>query len=240
MKDNLYDLIYGIHPLIEIVKARKRKIRRILTTPETLRKISQYKNKINETAEIRIVKKDLLNNLCKNNEHQGIVAYVDKRKFPNFHFDVKKYPLIILFDGIQDPRNLGALLRSAYCTNVSGVIFSKRGCSPLTGAAFKASSGLAEYLEICECNSSVEAINFIKKAGYKIFIADFGGKKINEKIPCEGSCIVIGSEGFGISSSIKKEGEIVSLPQVENEISYNASVAGGIIMFDFSMKLFRI
>ena len=238
MNQKKYSIIYGINPIIEIIKAKKRKIYKILVDREIPKTLDLFlkKNKLNKFI-IEKISKNVLERISGSKETQGVIAYVDDFKFKKDFFDPNKNNLIVLFDKIQDPRNLGALLRTAYCTNITGVILSIKGSAPITGAAFKASAGLAEDLEIYEVNSSEKGASMAKEAGYEIYLADFGGKKIDEIILKNPTCIIIGSEGFGVTKSLHKYGQIVSLPQKRNDISYNASVAGGILMFDFSKKL---
>jgi len=137
----------------------------------------------------------------------------------------------VLLDEIQDVRNLGAILRSCYCSGVDGVIITKKGGAPLTAAAIKASAGLAEHLPIFIAPSSAAAVQELQKAGYTLYMAAFNGKnatKVEYQIPL---CIVIGSESKGINPSVLKKGTVISLPQRTSDISYNASVAAAILLF---------
>jgi 23S rRNA (guanosine2251-2'-O)-methyltransferase len=146
----------------------------------------------------------------------------------------------LLLDGIQDPRNLGAILRSAHCTNVDGVILVKKNAAPLTATALKASAGLAEYLDIMIANSVEEAVILLKKSGYNLYLATFDGQNAlacNYAMPL---CVVIGSEGLGISRSIMHEGTKITLPQKSSDISYNASVAASLLTFLISTRFQKI
>ena len=169
--------------------------------------------------------------MAQSSEHQGIVAWVQAFPFRSKPFDPTRQKFLVLLDGIQDPRNVGAIIRSAYCTGADGVILTQRGAAPLTAAALKASAGLAEYLEIMIASSAQSAVQQIKDAGYALYVAAFDGKnalEVQYQVPL---CIVIGSEGEGIAPSIIRAGIQLTLPQKTADISYNASVAAGILLF---------
>ena len=85
-----------------------------------------------------------------------------------------------MLDGIQDPRNVGAILRSAYCTGAQGVVLVARNAAPLNAVALKSSAGLAEHLEIMVVPSAPAAVQELKAAGYNVYVAAFGGKNALE------------------------------------------------------------
>ena len=112
------------------------------------------------------------------------------------------------------------------------MVLCKKGGALLTPAVFKASAGLAEYLDIYVSSSINKAVLDLKQAGYNLYMAVVGnGKdatKINYQRP---GCLVIGNEAIGIAKSVQKEGVLITLPQRSCDISYNASVAAGILLF---------
>jgi 23S rRNA (guanosine2251-2'-O)-methyltransferase len=237
-KSAKFELAYGIHPVEEIIKSKKRKIHVIHTIESKFNFVKKISAKAKYPIEIKKTTRQFLDRACECNDHQGVVCYVEKFHFRKKFFDFQKNPLIVLFDGIQDPRNLGALIRSAYCANMSGVVLGKKNSSPVSAAAFKSSAGLAENIDIYEDESSLSAAKNALKNGYEIYLADFGGISINDlDLKKRPICLVVGSEGFGVSKELRSMGIVVSIPQKRNDISYNASVAGGIAMFNFANKL---
>lgn len=230
-KEKLHSLVYGIHPIIEILKAKRRKIYTIYTTRPQPKSWSNIERLLNQDIQVQYVNKNVLDKISGTNEHQSVVAitseFIIRKKF----FDPVKSPFLIMLDGVQDPRNLGAILRSGYCTGVDGVILTRKASAPLNATAIKASAGLAEHLEIYQATSAGAAVNELKNAGYSIYLATLEGEdatKINYQLPL---CLVIGGEGFGISKSILDSGFQIKLPQKTSDISYNASVAAGILLF---------
>ncbi len=227
------EMLYGAHPIIEMLKAGKRKLVSIYTTkplPKSWMRIEKYLPK--NIQNIQYVERGVLDRMAGSIEHQSILAWVTPFKFHEKMFDPKKNPCILMLDSVQDVRNLGAILRSAYCTGVTGVILCRSETASLTPAAFKASAGLAEHLDIYYAASMQHAAQEAKKAGYTLYLAVLNGGKNALEVPFERpACLVIGNEASGIQPSLRKEGHLITLPQLRADISFNASVAAGILLF---------
>lgn len=233
----LGDVIYGFHPVIELLKAKRRKILALYTTkpePKQFKMIKQLLPKY--PVSIAYVSRDRLASMAGSSDHQSIVAVAAPFAYQKKFFDPSKQPFLVLLDGIQDVRNLGAILRSAYCTGVDGVIITQKKSAPLAAATLKASAGLAEHLNIYSAPSAQAAIMELKQAGYTPYITTFSGKNALQVSYKEPLCVVIGSEDTGVTSSIMKEGVQITIPQRAGDISYNASVAAGIILFIVSQR----
>jgi len=235
------ELIFGIHPIVELLKAKRRKLISVYTTkptPHSFYEIERLWPKY--PVPIQYVTREVLDRMVGSTDHQGVVAWTQAFPYRKTFFDPKKHTFLVMLDGIQDPRNLGALLRSAYCTGVDGAIIIKKGGAQLTAVAIKSSAGLSEHLEIYAAQSAASAVIDLKNAGYNIYLATFDGQNA---VTCEYQsplCAVIGGESTGISKIILSSGTHVTLPQKTNDISYNASVAGGILLFLISMQKSKI
>ncbi len=230
-KQKNQELIFGIHPIVELLKAKKRKIYTIYTTKPAPKAWDMIAPLLGKETQIQYVVRDILTRIAGTTDHQGVVAwaapFVYRRKF----FEPAKSPFLLMLDGIQDPRNLGAILRSAYCTGVNGIIMSAKGAAPLNAVALKSSAGLAEHLEIYEAASSLQAMQELKKAGYSNYLATLEGEDATAMSYQEPLCLVIGNEAIGIAKNLLSFGKQVRLPQRTTDISYNASVAAGILLF---------
>jgi 23S rRNA (guanosine2251-2'-O)-methyltransferase len=231
------ELIYGINPLIEVLKAKRRKILSIYTTkptPDAWKKIEPFLPSY--PIAMQYVTRDVLHRMAGSSDHQGFIAWVQPFPFRKKPFDPVKHPFLVMLDGIQDPRNLGAIIRSAYCTGASGVIVCQKEAAPVNAVTLKASAGLAEHMEIYCVPSAASAVTLLKKDGYSLYLATFDGQSAQE---CEFKsplCLVVGSEGMGISKGIMNAGTHITLAQRSTEISYNASVAAGILLFIIATK----
>jgi len=241
IKKQPIEYIYGVNSIKELLKAKNRKLLTLYTTrpePKAFQQIQRLMPKY--PVQIQYVARAKLAQLAGSDDHQGLVAMVNPYGYRKAFFNAKKSPLILLLDGVQDVRNLGAILRSAYCTNIDGVIICKKGGALLNAAAHKASAGLAEHIQLYQAASIQEAIQLLKKADYHLYITAFKGENATEVAFAKPACIVIGGEGFGVTRSTLQEGTQITLPQRSGDISYNASVAAGIILFIVSTQFKRI
>lgn len=231
------ELIYGIHPVVELLKAKRRKLISIYTTKPTPKQFTMIEKLMPQyPVQIQYVSRDVLTRMAGNTDHQGVVAWVQSFAFRKKSFDPEKNKFILLLDSIQDTRNLGAILRSAYCTGVDGVIMTSKNSAPLNAVAVKSSAGLIEHLEIMQVQSAQQAVQELAKLKYNIYLAMLNGAnaaKIDYQAP---TCLVIGNEAVGITRGLEKFGTQITLPQKTTDISYNASVAAGILMFMISTQ----
>ena len=228
----IQEIVYGINPVQELIKAKKRKVSMVYTTDPQPKAFSKILQSLPSYIEVRKVSKQHLENLSGTGDHQGVVALASPLQIRKKFFEPDKNPFLVLLDGVQDPRNLGAIIRSAYCTNASGVLIPQKGSSPLTGTVNKASAGLLERVDIFQAPSTVDCVKELKSAGYNIFISTLDkSASMTETKFLVPFCIVIGSEGTGVSKQILNQGQPVKIPQREADISYNASVAAGILFF---------
>ena len=238
IKKQAFEIIFGIHPIIEALKAKKRTIYTLYTTKPEPKAFREIKPLLGSKTSINYVTRDKLNKLAgETTDHQGFVATISPFVYKKEFFSPQKDPMILFLDGIQDTKNMGAIIRSAYCTGFNGVVIPKKGNAPLTAATLKSSAGLAEHMPIYQAASNAEALQQLKNAGYELYLAmvDQGANalEVTYKKPL---CLVIGSEGLGISKELQKSGTKITLPQRHTGISYNASVAAGILLFLIANK----
>lgn len=235
------ELVYGIHPLVELLKAKRRKLVTIYTTKPEPKAWATILPLIPPYTKILYASREALTNMAQTGDHQGVVGWAAPFQFRKKAFEPAKSPFLLMLDGIQDARNLGAILRSAYCTGVQGVVITAKNSAPLQAVALKASAGLAEHLDIMVAPSAKAAVQELHKAGYRLYLATLEkGESAAAVTYQEPLCLVIGSEGAGISPEILKDGIRVTLPQRSSDISYNASVAAGILLFMVATRTGRI
>jgi len=233
------ELLFGAHSIIEALKAKRRKLISVYTTQPTPRaweRVQPYLPK--SVPNIQYVNTNILSSMAEGGKHMGIVAWFAPFPYRSKMFDPSTHPLIVILDGVQDVQNLGAILRSAHCVGFNGVVLNTSHAAPLTGGAHKASAGLAEHMDIHLATSSRNAVIEAKKAGYNLYLAVVNGGENAINVEYTGpACLIIGSEEMGIAADLRNEGTKISLPQKTEDISFNASVAAGILMFVMQQKL---
>lgn len=237
MKNNEVDIVYGIHPILEVLRAKKRKIYDLFIDKSRHKDISTIIKQLQSYTRVIYCDKRKLDLMCDSTDHQSIAAYVSPFIYQKDFFKPSHIPVVLFCDSIQDTKNLGALLRSAYCTNIMGVVITSEASADITASALKSSAGLAEHLFVYKSKNMKLALEQAVKNGYIIYLAAADGvtmDTIKVVAPCG---VVIGNEHIGIDSSLYKFGTVVSLRQKESVISYNASVAGGVILYTISTQL---
>ena len=237
MKENTITIVYGIHPINEVIRAKKRKIYDIYIEQNKQKHVQDILKGLTSYTKIHMCEKKKLEQLSQSVDHQGVVALVAPFVYQKNFFCPLKTPLILCCDSIQDTKNLGALLRSAYCTNFGGVIISDTHATEITGSVLKSSAGLCEHLAIYKTKHIVQTISDARKSGYAVLLADANGSIIDQVSFQKPLILVIGNEHQGINKKLLEYGVVVSLAQKEEVISYNASVAGGILMYHLSRSL---
>lgn len=170
--------------------------------------------------------------------HQGICAFAAVKDYCSVD-DIFEYakeknepPFIVVLDELEDPHNLGAIIRTAECAGVHGVIVPKRRSAGLSYVVGKASAGAVEYMRVARVTNIARLLDELKERGVWVYGADMNGADYTE-CDLSGSCaIVIGNEGKGISQLVRQKCDvIVSLPMKGKINSLNASVAAGILMY---------
>lgn len=188
---------------------------------------------------INFVKKERLDQLSETGKHQGVMAYAAAYEYAEVEDILKaaeekgEPPFIILLDGIEDPHNLGAILRTANQAGAHGIIIPKRRAVGLTATVAKTSAGAINYTPVAKVTNLVATIEELKEKGLWFVCADMEGEimyKQNLKGPIG---LVIGSEGEGVGRLIKEKCDyIAKIPMFGNIDSLNASVAMGILSYE--------
>ncbi len=192
---------------------------------------------------IKEVDKKKLDFMCGQGNHQGVAAYAAVHEYSSVE-DIfalaeerGEAPFIILCDELEDPHNLGAIIRTAETAGAHGIIIPKRRNASLTWAVGKASAGAVEYVPVARVGNLASTIDDLKKRGLWVYTADMDGQNWCETDFSGPVALVVGSEGNGVSRLIKEKSDfVVSLPMKGKITSLNASVAAGILMYEVSRQ----
>ncbi|MGN1081158.1 MAG: 23S rRNA (guanosine(2251)-2'-O)-methyltransferase RlmB [Acutalibacteraceae bacterium] len=175
--------------------------------------------------------------------HQGLAAYIAAYEYVKVEDILEnaekkgEAPFIVILDEIEDPHNLGAIIRTAEASGVHGIIIPKRRTATLTGAVSKASAGALEYVPVAKVSNLATVIDELKKKNIWIYGADMSGENFKETNFDGGAALVIGNEASGISRLIKEKCDVmVSIPMKGRINSLNAAVAAGILMSEISCR----
>lgn len=192
---------------------------------------------------VKEVSPEKLEHLAQGEAHQGVAAmlaaitYASVADLLTHAREQGKAPYIIIADGIEDPHNLGALIRTAEAAGAHGMIIPKRRSASVTAAVYKASAGACAHLLVARVSNIAAALDELKQNSVWIYGADMGGTPWCEQDYGGGVGLVVGSEGEGLSRLVKEKCDfIVSLPMYGKVSSLNASVAGGILMYEIARQ----
>ncbi len=184
-----------------------------------------------------------LDSLACGGNHQGIVAIAAERNYATvdeilaYAEEKGEAPFIIILDGVEDPHNLGALVRSAECSGAHGVIIPKRRAVGLTPTAVKSSAGAAEHMRVAKVTNLPTTIDYLKEKGLWLYAADMDGKCYYDTDFSGAVGLVMGSEGFGISRLVKEKCDfVVSIPLYGSVNSLNVSCAGAVLMTEVARQ----
>lgn len=202
---------------------------------------------LKKAKELRIPVKEADNKrldfLCCKASHQGIIAMVAAHEYSTVDdiLDIasqkNETPFIVIADGISDPHNLGAIIRTAECAGAHGVIIPSRRAVGLNFTVAKAAAGALEHIKVARVNNISSTLDELKTRGLWIYGADMSGKVYCQEDLTGAVAIVVGSEGFGISRLVKEKCDVIlSIPLCGKVNSLNASVAAGVIMCEVSRQ----
>ena len=189
------------------------------------------------------IERSKLDTISAGARHQGIVAVASERNYYtveqilDYAAECGQAPFIVMLDGVEDPHNLGAIIRSAECLGVHGIVIPKRRSVGLTQTVAKASAGAVEHMRVAKVTNLATTIDELKERGLWFYAADMGGADYYKADMRGACCVVLGSEGFGISRLVKEKCDFtVSIPLLGNVNSMNVSCAAAVILAEVARQ----
>ncbi len=231
------DIIAGRNPVIEALRSG-REMEKIVVADGSEGSISKIIGMAKEKGiVVQFRDRAFLDKLAKN--HQGVLAFVSAYEYAEIDDIFRKAeeagedPFIMILDDLEDPHNLGAIMRTCECAGAHGVIVPKRRSAGLTETVVKASAGAIEYVPCVRVTNIAQTIDTLKERGLWIAACDMGGNEYYRQDMTGSIGIVIGSEGKGISRLVKEKCDFtVSMPMAGKITSLNASNAAAVIMYE--------
>jgi len=235
-------VIYGINPVLETLRNKGSDIRKVILAEG---RRGGDAAKILELAAARGVavdtlRREELDRRAGTAAHQGVLCLCGEFAYASLeNLVANRHPafpgsLVLLLDGIEDPQNLGSLIRSAHCFGANGVVIPRDRAAGITPAVIKASAGAAGHIPVARVVNLTQAIDILKEKGFWVYGADAGADTELGSARFEGDIgLVMGSEGKGIRPLVRKHCDIlVSIPLFGKVDSLNVSVAAGILLHE--------
>jgi 23S rRNA (guanosine2251-2'-O)-methyltransferase len=239
------EVLYGVHPVEEALKAGKRRFDQVLVAREREDARLERLVALCRAAGVRVRResREQLTLMAKTAAHQGVVALVRAQEFLSiedlFTADghtatTGRHRLLLALDGVEDPQNLGALLRVADGAGVDGVVLTERRSAPLSPVAVKASAGAAEHLRIARVVNLVRALEELKRQNLWIIGLDERGTADYDQFDLTGDCvIVLGREGAGLHDLVRRTCDhLLRIPMAGGVSSLNVSAAGAVVLYE--------
>ena len=232
------EIIYGRNAVTEaLLSGRAVDTVYVLKTAKGMGKIISLAKE--SGAVVKDVSEEKLDMLAPGGKHGGVAAKAAAAEYSTVEDilltakEKNEPPFIIIADEIQDPHNLGAIIRTAEAAGAHGVIIPKRRSAGLTATVLKTSAGAASWIKVARVANLVDTINFLKKQGVWVYGAEADGEPFHKADLSGAAALVIGSEGFGLGRLVRESCDmILSIDMYGKVNSLNASVSGGILMYE--------
>ena len=234
------DILVGRNAVMEALKSGRSFNKILLAQGDTQGSIHEIAALAKEKGIIvQSVERKKIEQLAGGLRHQGVLAYTAPVAYKSIEEILAaaaakdEAPFLLLFDGIEDPHNVGALLRTADAAGVHGVLIPKRRSCPLSATVAKTSAGAVEYVPVARIGNVVQTIKRLKEEGLWVAAADMDGTDYYEADMTGALLLIIGNEGHGVGRLVKEQCDfVVKIPMVGKINSLNASVAGSILMYE--------
>ncbi|HKI25648.1 MAG TPA: 23S rRNA (guanosine(2251)-2'-O)-methyltransferase RlmB [Candidatus Sulfotelmatobacter sp.] len=232
--------IYGINAVNEALKARGRAFEWVGMAKERhdlrLQRLIEDCRRL--SVPVRFLQRTELDRMAGNASHQGVVAVTSSKQYSDLDDVVGakrgQYSLVVVLDGVEDPHNLGAILRTADAAGADGVVIPERRAASVTGTVTKASAGASEHLPIAKVTNIARAVEELKDRNIWTVGLDERGSQTYDALDYNMDCaLVLGAEGKGLHDLVKRKCDfLVSIPMLGKVPSLNVSVAGAVVMYE--------
>jgi 23S rRNA (guanosine2251-2'-O)-methyltransferase len=238
------DIIFGIHAVEEALASRGRAFEYVAVAAGRgdvrVQKIAQLCRAAG--VAVRAMPRDQLTRLARTANHQGVVAVTAEKQYSPIEDLLShrrgRYAFLLVLDGIEDPHNLGAIIRTAEGAGADGLVIPERRAVGVTATVVKASAGASEYLAIARATNIGRAIEDLKSRNiWTVGLDERGGKSYDQldyKMDC---ALILGAEGHGLHEQVRKKCDfLVSVPMLGKVPSLNVSVAAGVVMYEVARQ----
>jgi 23S rRNA (guanosine2251-2'-O)-methyltransferase len=229
----------GVHPVREALRAQRPLDKVLIAKGASGPRIQEIIDLCRERGiPVRFEPRDALDRVSKSAPHQGVIAFGAAQDYVELNEVLEGAKLLVVLDGIEDPHNLGAIIRTAHAAGANAVIVPERRAAPLTETVDKAAAGALEYLPVARVTNVNQTIERLKQQGFWIYGLDERGTQIYDQVEFSTpTAIVLGGEGKGLHQTVQKHCDmLVRIPMAGAVSSLNVSVAAGIVLFEWRRR----
>jgi 23S rRNA (guanosine2251-2'-O)-methyltransferase len=229
-------LTLGIHPVREALRARRPLGKVVIAKGSTGPRIQEIVELCREhSIPVRFESRESLDRASKGVSHQGVIAFGASQEYVDLDSVLPGAALVVVLDGIEDPHNFGAIIRTAHAAGAAAVVVPERRSAPLTETVARSAAGALEYLPVARVTNISRALEQMKSAGFWVYGLDERGAQLYDKVEySRPTALVLGAEGHGLHDNVKKHCDfLVRIPMAGEVSSLNVSVAAGVVLFEW-------
>jgi 23S rRNA (guanosine2251-2'-O)-methyltransferase len=229
----------GIHPVREALRARRPLDKVLIAKGASGPRIQEIVELCRErSVPVRFEPREALDRVSKGVPHQSVIAFGAVRGYVELSEVVPGAALLVVLDGVEDPHNLGAIIRTAHAAGANAVVVPERRAAPLTETVERAAAGALEYLPVARVTNVSQALEHLKEQGFWIYGFDERGTERYDQVKyASPTVIVLGGEGKGIHQGVQKHCDVlVRIPMSGEVSSLNVSVAAGVVLFEWRRR----
>jgi len=230
----------GIHPVREALRAGRSLDRILIAKGSTGPRIQEIVDLARERrVPVRFEPREMLDRASMGVSHQGVVAFGSAERFATLEEAIATKGLVVVLDGVEDPHNLGAIVRTAHAAGASAIVIPERRAAGLTEVVARAAAGALAYLPVVRVTNVNRSLDALKEAGYWIYGLDERGEHIYTQVEFTSpTAIVLGGEGKGLHEHVAKHCDyLVRIPMQPGGVaSLNVSVASGVMLFEYRRR----
>lgn len=234
------NLLIGIHPVREALKSGRPLDRVLVAKGAGGPRVQEIVDLCRQgNVPVRFEQRSALDRAASDQPHQGVLAYAAAMKYRDLSEISEGAQLLVVLDGVEDPQNLGAIVRTANAAGASAVIIPERRAAGITETVAKAAAGAIEYVPVVRVGNINRALDDLKKRGFWIYGLDERGEQDYDKLDYnQPSVFVMGGEGKGLHQLVRESCDVlVRIPMAGKIPSLNVSVATGIMLFEWKRRL---
>lgn len=232
-------ILAGIHPVREALRAQKPLEKIVVAKGVSGPRIQEIVD-LSRTYSIplRFEARELLDRAAKGVPHQGVIAFGAVHEYVELSHVIENASCLVVLDGVEDPHNLGAIIRTAHAAGASAVVVPERRSAPLTETVGRAAAGALEYIPIARVTNVTQTLERLKEKGFWIYGLDERGSELYDEVKYAApTVLVLGGEGKGLHQGVQKHCDIlVRIPMAGGVSSLNVSVAAGVVLFEWRRR----
>jgi len=232
-------LTLGIHPVREALRAHRALDKIVIAKGAAGPRIQEIVDLCRtQSVPVRFEPREALDRASKGVSHQGVIAFGAVHDYVELDSVIEKAKLLVVLDGVEDPHNFGAIVRTAHAAGADAVVIPERRAAPLTETVARAAAGALEYLPVARVTNVSQTLERLKQAGFWIYGLDERGAEVYDKVAFTApTVIVLGGEGKGLHQGVQKHcDDLVRIPIAGAVSSLNVSVAAGVVLFEWRRR----